>query len=55
MARTLNNSTTGLERPTSGIISERGKIDKPILKAGHAYHKCKAKNSPGLKFAVDIE
>ncbi|XP_037747994.2 60S ribosomal protein L8-like, partial [Chelonia mydas] len=32
-------------RAVRGIVAGGGRIDKPILKAGHAYHKYKAKRN----------
>jgi large subunit ribosomal protein L8e len=36
-------TVSGNARATVGIVAGGGRIDKPLLKAGRAYHKFKAK------------
>lgn len=36
---------TGTALPVTGVVAGGGRIDKPILKAGRAYHKYKAKRN----------
>ena len=36
-------TVSGGARATVGIVAGGGRIDKPLLKAGRAYHKFKAK------------
>ena len=39
-----------------GIVAGGGRIDKPMLKAGRAYHKYKAKRNswPKVRFSLKI-
>ncbi|KAI0301958.1 60S ribosomal protein L2/L8 [Multifurca ochricompacta] len=41
--RTRLKTVSGSARATVGIVAGGGRIDKPLLKAGRAYHKYKAK------------
>jgi hypothetical protein len=39
-----------------GIVAGGGRIDKPMLKAGRAYHKYKAKRNcwPKVRFSISV-
>ena len=45
-------TVSGSARATIGIVAGGGRIDKPLLKAGRAYHKYKAKRYKCVGFAI---
>ena len=45
-------TVAGDARATVGIVAGGGRIDKPLLKAGRAYHKYKAKRYKYVYFLV---
>jgi hypothetical protein len=44
-------------RAMVGIVAGGGRIDKPMLKAGRAYHKYKAKRNcwPKVRFSISVQ
>ena len=45
---------SGRSRATVGIVAGGGRIDKPLLKAGRAYHKFKAKRYKFVRYFLSI-
>ena len=43
-------TVSGRSRATVGIVAGGGRIDKPLLKAGRAYHKYKAKRYKSVSY-----
>ena len=47
-------TVSGSCRATIGIVAGGGRIDKPLLKAGRAFHKFKAKRYKCVQFRLNL-